>query len=282
MINHYTNIISTLFGKFSLYKFPKSIQKFINNKYVNMFSIDLSEYNGEIEDYKSLNELFIRELKEKKIIDNNDSNIISPCDSLITDAGDYENHTLFQIKGMRYNINDLLTKNANHLGKMQNGSYINFYLSPKDYHRYHSPCDLSVIKMIKIPGKLYPVNLKFLYEKDNLFIENERVILECLSLSGKVVYIVFVGALNVGSITFNSNIPSNGYKRKNEIEIIEYKDDEVSLKKGDEIGYFMMGSTILLISEKDYMNIQVNTSDIVKFGDIVATSSQNSIELLAK
>jgi transcription antitermination factor NusG len=95
---------------------------------------------------------------------------------------------------------------------------MNFYLSPKDYHRYHAPCDFKLLKLIHVPGKLYPVNLKYLKKEFELFVQNERVILEC-ERDGKIFYMVFVGALNVGQMVFefenrvetNTNVKERTY-----------------------------------------------------------------------
>lgn len=263
MIKHFTNIVSDVFGKFAFLPFPSFIQTRINKKYVDMFDIDLSNYPS-IESYKTLNKLFTREMIKLPTINKN-SDFISPCDALITDCGNYTKSTSFQVKGMSYNINELLTSHANHLSKVAKGSYVNFYLSPKDYHRYHAPCDLNIVKLIKVPGKLYPVNLKFLYEKENLFIENERVILECITKEEKILYIVFVGALNVGAIAFN--FEKDIHYRRNAIEIINYDPNTISFKKGDELGCFMMGSTIVMIAEDGLLKVNVKTGDNVKFGD---------------
>ena len=262
-IQHFTNITSDIFGKFASCSFPYFIQNLINKKYVNMFNIDLSNYPN-IESYKTLNQLFTREMIELPKIDKS-SSFISPCDALITDCGKHSKSTAFQIKGMSYNIGELLTSHANHLKKVAIGTYINFYLSPKDYHRYHSPCDLTITKLIKIPGKLYPVNLKFLYEKEDLFIENERVVLECETKESKVFYLVFVGALNVGAISFH--FEENIHKRRNAIEVINYDSKTIFFKKGDEMGCFMMGSTILILAENDLLTLNIKTGENIKFGD---------------
>ncbi len=263
---HFTNIASDIFGKFASFPFPFLIQILINKKYVSMFDIDLSNYEG-VTKYKSLNKLFTRKMKKLPEISKDDK-FISPCDGLITDCGEYKNSTIFQIKGMDYNVNELLTSHCSYLEKFQSGSYINFYLSPKDYHRYHAPYDLCVKKLVKIPGKLYPVNLKFLYEKEDLFIENERVILECITKEEKVFYMVFVGALNVGAIAFN--FEADIHIRRNAIEIINYNSNEITFNKGDELGCFMMGSTIVMISEDGLLDVDVKTGDNVKFGDNIS------------
>jgi len=262
-----TNFISQLFGKFASYEFSKGIQDFINNSYVKLLGLNMSEFE-EPTNYKSLNALFTRELKVTREFDKSRGVFISPTDSFVTDGGRCDVSVARQIKGMRYFIDDLLTSHASYIDKIIDGDFINFYLSPKDYHRYHSPYDLKVKKLIHIGGKLYPVNNRYLQKKLNLFIENERVILECLDSDDNVVYLVFVGALNVGKMVFDfepsveTNIAPNGTK------IYEY--DNVEIKKAQEIGYFKIGSTVLMLTQKDYLDVNVEVGKSIKFGDTIA------------
>lgn len=261
-----TNIISNSFGKFASFRFHPVLQKFINKSYVNLLKLDMSEFKKP-EEYKSLNELFTRELIKKRDIDLDEKAVISPTDSLITECGNLDRDRLLQIKGMEYSVDSLLLE-CNYKDKIYDGDYINFYLSPSDYHRYHMPYDLQIKRVIHIPGKLYPVNLRFLRKKLNLFIENERVVLECFTKDKKVVYIVLVGALNVGRMTlvFEKRIETN---KKREISVFEYKD--LWLKKGELLGYFKLGSTVVLIFEKDSVKLDVFAGQKVKFGEKVAT-----------
>jgi len=266
---HITNTISQQFGKFAQKEFPSFFQNIINKTYVNLLGLDMSEFEDPTQ-YKSLNALFTRELKQPRNIDMSNSNFISCSDSFVTACGELDHEQLLQIKGMRYNIKELLTpyvaKEA--LDKVKNGSYMNFYLSPKDYHRYHASFDCKITKLIHAPGKLYPVNFKYLNKQLNLFIENERVILECLTPENKLFYMIFVGALNVGQMVFSfePQVETNTDTRK--INVIEY--DDLEVKKGDCLGYFKMGSTVVMVWEKKSVSLKDLTNQKVSFGTIVA------------
>ncbi len=155
-----TNVLSNIFGKFASFPFPAPIQSFINNSYVKLLDLDMNEFKKPSE-YRTLNALFTRELIAKRYIDTSSQSFISPSDSLITECGDIDKNTVFQIKGMPYCIDELLI-DFSIAKKLYNGKYINFYLSPKDYHRYHMPHNLFIKKAIHIPGKLYPVNFWYL------------------------------------------------------------------------------------------------------------------------
>lgn len=262
-----TNIVSNSFGKFASHRFHPVLQKFINSSYVKLLKLDMSEFKSSNE-YKSLNELFTRELIKKRDIDADEKSIISPTDSFITECGKLQKDISMQIKGMKYSIDELLKEcEKENIEKIYDGEYINFYLSPRDYHRYHIPCNLQVLKVIHIPGKLYPVNLRYLRKKLNLFIENERVILECLSKDKKLFYIVLVGALNVGqmTLTFEERIETN---KNREIAVYEY--ENLWMNKGELLGYFKMGSTVVILFEKNSVKLDVKAGQKVKFGQRVA------------
>jgi phosphatidylserine decarboxylase len=266
---HITNKISNYFHKFATYKFPKIIQNSINYIYVSIFDIDMSEFK-KYDEYQTLNELFTRALQKPRDFDKNTNTFISPTDSFITQAGKIKKQTALQIKGMSYDIKNLLTSNIEdkNLQKIIDGDFMNFYLSPKDYHRYHSPIDMKIVKLIHIPGKLYPVNFKYLNKQENLFIENERVILECLTKENKLFYMVFVGALNVGKMVFNFEKDVTTNTDVTKIKVYDYENLEV--KKGECLGYFMMGSTVLMFWEKDTITLQNLINKKVKFTKTIA------------
>ncbi|WP_321469694.1 phosphatidylserine decarboxylase [Halarcobacter sp.] len=267
---HITNIISQYFGKFAKFEFPLFIQKFINGAYVKFLGLNMSEFRNP-KFYKSLNDLFTRELAIPREIDKDKDCFISPSDSLITQCGNLEDDLLLQIKGMEYSVEEMLTYNcANNFAKVKNGTYMNFYLSPKDYHRYHAPCDFKVNKLIHVPGKLYPVNLKYLNKQIDLFVENERVILECTH-EEKLFYMVFVGALNVGQMVFNFEPKVETNNDTKEIKIYEY--ESLEIKKGECLGYFKMGSTVVMVWEKDFVQLEELLGQNVKYGQRIATKS---------
>ncbi|MFV0562044.1 phosphatidylserine decarboxylase [Malaciobacter mytili] len=265
---HITNLISQYFGKVAKKEFPSFFQKIINNTYVRIFKIDMSEFRN-AKYYKSLTDLFTRELAIPRQIDEDTKSFISPADSFITQAGTLHKDTLFQIKGMEYSVEDLLTYYcSDKFDKLYNASYMNFYLAPSDYHRYHSPIDCKIKKLIHVPGKLYPVNIKYLNKELDLFVQNERVILECVA-NKKIFYMVFVGALNVGQMvfTFEPSIETN--KNTKDINVITYDDLEVT--KGDTLGYFKMGSTVVMVWEKDSVELENLENKKIKFGQKIAT-----------
>jgi phosphatidylserine decarboxylase len=263
-----TNKISQKFGKFANTKFPKPIQNLINKAYVNLLGLDMSEFQNPSQ-YPSLNALFTRELLKDRKFDKSKDNFISPADSFISVAAKLQLHKSLQIKGMKYDINELLTQyiDKKNIQKLYNSEYVNFYLSPKDYHRYHSPYFFKLTKAIYVPGRLIPVNIPALNRYDNLFVKNERVILECQT-DNKLFYMVFVGALNVGKMKFffDDRICTNNNTTKIQI----YKYDNLHIAKGECLGYFEMGSTILIFWEKDFISLKPIQDTKVKYGDIVA------------
>jgi phosphatidylserine decarboxylase len=266
MQQHFTSTLSQLFGKFASKRHGSSFQKLINKSYVSMMGLDMSDFKNP-DEYVTLNALFTRHLNIPREFCSDTHTFISPCDSLVTDVGVMDGNKALQIKGMSYSVDDFL---GDHIAdenkkKMLNGNYINFYLSPRDYHRYHVPIDMQVTKAVHIAGKLYPVNIPTLKRKVNLFIENERVVLECKTLEGKLFYLVLVGALNVGKmeLTFepliNTNTGIGGM----------YEYDNLHLKKGTDLGCFQMGSTIIFLAPKDMITTTVMIGSCGRYGETI-------------
>ena len=231
--------------------------------------LDMSEFHPP-SSYKTLNALFTRKLREPRRFSLDGDDFISPCDSLITECGDLDSTKALQIKGMSYCVNALLGDEISEEDKarVEHGQFINFYLSPKDYHRYHIPTNLKVLKAVHIPGKLYPVNMPSLNKRADLFIENERVVLECETTAKKRFYMVLVGALNVGKmqVSFEPRIQTNADAER----VNCYAYDELYLNKGDDFGCFEMGSTIVIISEPDTFELLVGTDENVRYSQTIA------------
>ncbi len=272
MSRHITNKISDIFHKFATTKFPTTIQNIINTGYVKFLGLDMKEFKAP-GSYKTLNELFTRELVQPhhRDIDHSLDHFICPSDSFVSAQGDIKGDTALQIKGMEYSVKELLTDkiDKNNYEKMVDGDFMNLYLSPKDYHRYHSSYDCKVTKLIHVPGKLYPVNFKYLNKQPSLFVENERVILECVTKENQTFYMVFVGALNVGKMVFEFEPRVETNSDVSEIKVYEYED--MTIRKGDCLGYFKMGSTVLMFWEKDMVTLEDLENQPVRFTDIIAT-----------
>ncbi len=269
MARHYTSLFSSLFGKFASKEFPSIIQHIINASYVKLMGLDMSAFKKPCE-YPSLNKLFVRAFEVPREIPKGKSKLLSGVDALITDAGKIEEGRAYQIKGMSYNIEDLFgSYHQEAAQKVEGGEFINFYLSPKDYHRYHMPMDLRVLSLTHIPGKLYPVNFPLLRHKQDLFIENERVILECRDKRGRTHVLVLVGALNVGKmhVTFEERVQTNSHIRTPQ----HYVYEELWLERGEMFGWFEMGSTLLTFSQKGSIIPEVAINQKVAFADVLGT-----------
>ncbi len=145
-----------------------------------------------------------------------------------------------------------------------NLSYANIYLSPRDYHHYHAPCDLSVLQAFYIPADLYSVAKKFLLKIPNLYAKNERVILKCKMRNGGILWMVFVGALNVGKMRFDFDARIQTNACANRAEAL-YEYENLSFKKGDHLGNFELGSTIVLVAQSEFLKFSVSSETAVKF-----------------
>ena len=266
---HITSLISQTFGKFASKEFSPWFQGIVNNTYVGLMGLDMTDFNDR-STYKSLNALFTRRLREDRVFSKDASDFISPCDSFISQCGKIKDTDALQIKGMRYDCHEFIGNEFTQAEKdnINNGKYINFYLSPKDYHRYHIPTDLKVLKAVHVPGKFYPVNISSLKMRVNLFIENERVVLHCEATNGKRFFMVLVSALNVGvmQVSFEPKIQTNARAKRPKA----YEFENLELKKGDDFGCFEMGSTIIILAEKDMLELDLKTDDNVKYAQTIA------------
>lgn len=269
---HITSLISQNFGKFASKEFPRWFQKIVNSSYVGLMGLDMSDFHDS-SSYKSLNALFTRHLRVDREYSLDGDDFISPCDSYISECGTMNKDYALQIKGMEYKADDFIGSEFTQDEKnmIHDGTFLNFYLSPKDYHRYHIPTNLKVLKAVHIPGKFYPVNIPSLEKRVNLFIENERVVIHCETTSGKKFFMVLVSALNVGvmQVSFEPRIQTNAVATTP--QAYEFKD--LYLNKGDDFGCFEMGSTIIVLAEKDTLELNVNVGDNVKYGQTIAKLS---------
>ncbi|OGT50217.1 MAG: phosphatidylserine decarboxylase [Gammaproteobacteria bacterium RIFCSPHIGHO2_12_FULL_38_11] len=223
-----------------------AIKKFITHYKVNIEEAKITDYR----EFKTFNEFFTRELKSNaRVIALNENSIISPVDGCISELGAIEKDKLLQAKGAYFNLLDLCAGNKALNKTFENGSFLTIYLAPKDYHRFHMPIAGKLLQMIYVPGKLYSVNPASVQNVPGLFALNERVICVFETSIGKMAFIA-VGAMIVGSIAMNWHgivTPS-----KNRVMALwNYSDKNIHLQKGDEIGHFRLGSTVILLTEQN-------------------------------
>lgn len=253
-------------------KWPKFILSLAIELFVKIFNVDISESKAKIPEFNTFNEFFTRRLKESARSINQSKNVIvSPVDGKILSKGTIFKGTLVQAKGMRYTIHDLL-KDDKLAYDFLDGQYIVFYLAPKNYHRIHSPADIGVKELAYIPGQLFPVNSFGFENIENLFPVNERLTTIAHSKTFGKMAIVKIGATVVGRIKasydnlLGFNEFSKSFRKKYE--------KSVSIKKGQELGMFEMGSAVILLFEKDKLVFSENTKigKEIKLGEKIGTA----------
>src|SRR3990167_8349676 len=213
------------------------IKKFIDRYRVNMSEAKISDCTQ----FKTFNDFFTRELKiGARTISQDVDAFISPVDGCISELGLIQKDQLLQAKGAYFNGRDLCGGD---------GAFLTAYLSPKDYHRFHMPIDGQLKKMIYVPGKLFSVNPASVNNVPGLFARNERVICVFETAIGTVALIA-IGAMIVGSIAMHWHgivVP----QKKREIQSWYYDNQKIMLQRGDEVGHFQLGSTVILLCEKN-------------------------------
>ncbi len=213
--------------------------------FVARYGVDMAEAaNPDIAGYRSFNEFFTRPLKPgaRPLAD---SPLVCPVDGAISQFGVIEHDRIFQAKGHHYSTAALLGGDDTLARQFDNGAFATLYLSPKDYHRIHMPCAGQLQRMIHVPGALFSVNPATARGVPGLFARNERVVCVFASAHGPFA-LVLVGATIVGSMATAwhgvVNPPRPGRLRE-----WRYEDQDIRLQQGEEMGRFLLGSTVVLL-----------------------------------
>ena len=234
------NSLSRLVGKLATLKLPLFFRESFFKAFGKFFGVDFSEIQKPLREFESLQDFFIRQLKPGlRPIDS--ANLVSPCDGVFGQCGQIKDGQLMQIKGKNYTLSALLGEEA---PGFNNGYFATIYLSPKDYHRFHAPCDASITRARYIPGYLWPVNAWAVKNIDQLFCINERIV----CWLGEEAILVAVGATCVGKVklAFDPELTTN---IKNAQSILKYYEPARVFQKGAELGYFEFGSTVVLVTK---------------------------------
>ena len=196
-------------------------------------------------DYASFNAWFTRALKPgARTFDTDPVAFLSPCDGRISETGSLHENRILQAKGKDYSVQDLLA-NDPVCSQLADGYFSTIYLSPKDYHRIHMPLTGRLQRMIHVPGRLFSVAPYTVRQVPGLFARNERVIAIFDTDAGPLV-MVLVGAMLVSSTETVWAGEVTPTKNK-EVTVKDYSNENISLAKGDEMGRFNMGSTVILL-----------------------------------
>nr|WP_155466744.1 archaetidylserine decarboxylase [Duganella radicis] len=219
--------------------------------FVGRYNVNMDEaLDPNIANYKTFNEFFTRALRPdaRPLAD---AAYICPVDGRISQFGDIENDQIFQAKGHQFSTTALVGGDARLAAQFQHGSFANLYLSPRDYHRIHMPIDGKLTRMIYVPGELFSVNPTTARGIPGLFARNERVVCVFDTAHGPFV-MTLVGATIVGSMATVWHGVVNP-PRLPQVTEWKYDDQNIVLKKGDELGRFLLGSTVVMLFQKDVL-----------------------------
>ncbi|PPC86417.1 MAG: phosphatidylserine decarboxylase [Methylotenera sp.] len=238
--------------------------------FVKRYQVNMTEAeNPDISSYKTFNDFFTRPLKSNaRPLAKAD--FICPVDGAISQFGYIDQDQLFQAKNHNYSSLTLLAGNQALANKFHNGHFACLYLSPKDYHRIHMPCDGTLKSMAYVPGDLFSVNPNTAANVPNLFARNERVVCEFESAQHGTFVMVLVGATIVGSMATvwhdSANKVINPPRSKN---VRTWTYENISLKQGEEMGRFLLGSTVVMLFEKDALqfNREWQPARAIKLGE---------------
>lgn len=217
------------------------IRAFISQYQVNMKEAEHENPSA----YATFNDFFIRKLK-KGLRPLAHEALISPVDGCVSEIGCIKEGQLLQAKGRHYSVLDLLAASPARCESFKTGHFATLYLSPKDYHRVHMPLDGTLTDMIYVPGKLFSVRPSTAQHITRLFARNERLVVFFDTAFGQMA-MVLVGATIVGKI---GTAWQGDIKRTRRIQSFHY-DEPKCLKQGEEMGYFKLGSTVILLFESE-------------------------------
>ena len=217
--------------------------------FVRKYGVDLSEaVESDPAAYASFNDFFTRALKPgTRPIAHAD--LVCPVDGTISQFGAIEHDQVLQAKGHRYSTTALVGGDHALAERFHDGSFATLYLSPKDYHRIHMPCDGTLVRMIHVPGSLFSVNPVTARGVPRLFARNERVVCVFESDVFGVFVLTLVGATIVGSMATVWHGVVNP-PRVRRVREWQYPERVVKLNQGDEMGRFLLGSTVVLLFPK--------------------------------
>jgi phosphatidylserine decarboxylase len=231
----------------------------------------------DITSYACFNDFFTRPLKigARPLAQ---ADFICPVDGVISQLGNIEKDQIFQAKGHHYSTLAILAGQQALADKFENGHFACLYLSPKDYHRIHMPCESTLKRMSYVPGDLFSVNPTTAANVHNLFARNERVVCEFESETHGTFAMVLVGATIVGSMATVWHDAKNGIinpPRTSNVRTWSYHDQDIRLKQGDEMGRFLLGSTVVMLFEKNALqfNADWQPARSIKLGEVMGKAN---------
>ena len=264
--------LTTLAGKFASARLG-GLTTSVIRWFVGRYNVNMAEAaNPDIASYSSFNDFFTRALKPgaRPLAQ---ADLICPVDGAISQFGPIAKDQVFQAKGHTYSTTALVGGDAAAAARFDNGHFATLYLSPRDYHRIHMPCAGELTRMVHVPGDLFSVNPTTARGVPGLFARNERVVCFFESAHGPFV-LVLVGATIVGSMATvwhgQVNPPRTGVLRQ-----WDYAKGQVNLQQGEEMGRFLLGSTVVMLFPQGPLqfNPQWSPTRPIQLGEAMAQRS---------
>ena len=265
--------LTQLAGWFAQQKWG-AVTHFVIKAFAKKYNVDMSEAKKEnFSDYESFNQFFIRGLKDDaRKINENPTALCLPADGRVSQIGHIDDDRLLQAKGHFFSLSDLLASDEELVNTFKNGEFATIYLSPRDYHRVHMPCDATLRKMIYVPGDLFSVNPFLAKHVPNLFARNERVICVFDTAFGPMVQILVGATITASMSTVWAGVINP--PRTGEVKVWTYQGDSaIKLTKGQEMGAFQLGSTVINLFPANSVTLAEHLEvDVpVRMGEILAT-----------
>lgn len=264
-------LLSKITGILANVRLSEKVRRPLFSWYCNFYKVNREEAEKDIFEYETFLSLFTRNLKEGLRIPG--EGLVSPVDGRILEFGTIQNDLIIQAKGLHYTLEEIFGDEeygTSFASSFLNGSYACFYLAPGDYHHIHAPLGGIIRERIYIPGALLPVSLGAVKSIPSLYCTNERVI-TMLETEDGLLAVVKVGATNVGSIGLEYE---KGFHEINSAlksrERIRKFDQSFVCKKGDRLGTFYLGSTVIILSQKQIsFNRELHAHKKVEYGESI-------------
>lgn len=238
--------------------------------FIARYGVDMNEAaNPDITSYATFNDFFTRALRDG-VRPVAQADLVCPVDGAISQFGPVDRDRIFQAKGHHYTTTELVGGDPGLASQFEHGSYATLYLSPRDYHRIHMPCDGRLMRMIHVPGDLFSVNPTTAMGVPGLFARNERVV--CIFEGPRGPWImVLVGATIVGSMaTVWHGVVTP--PRSGRVREWQYQEQNIVLNKGEEMGRFLLGSTVVMLFPKSDLSFNAvwKPQGAIRLGEVMA------------
>ena len=246
--------LSRVTGRLADANLPEAVLQRAIKRYIRAYDVDMSEVAEDLESFTTFNAFFTRRLVDgARPVADDDGTVVSPADARLQKVERIPSHgRLEQIKGSRYSLAALLGDESQ-AAVFREGWHATLYLSPRDYHRVHIPIDGQIVAWRHIPGLLYPVNNLAVEHVEGLFTVNERVVVFMESETFGPMALAMVGAANVGKITLSFTESPGDWTHERVTNVTP--PEPISVKRGDELGMFNLGSTVVMVTAETALEL---------------------------